>query len=302
MAPASSRLHRPANLRPISIVQEIREGKMKKTLYLACVLLILLTGCQSKATPTPFVGTGTAQLGDITMYFEGAGTGKPLLLLGPGFWCADFWANKAELYSQTYNVITPEARGMCRTTGMDGEVSYHMMAEDMIKLMDYLGIDKAAVVGSGDGAISGLDMASNHSDHLSALVSLGPIANPQSMTTEILDILKTSTVEGMRDFWASAEYQSKLPEPGNLDAFVEKYINMMLTEPNFTDEQLGSIKTPTMIVSGETDWINRVETYQELVDKIPNAQLTTLGPATPDILDMAPDKFNEAVLEFLKDK
>jgi pimeloyl-ACP methyl ester carboxylesterase len=173
---------------------------MKKALYLACVLFILLTGCQPKATPTPFVGTGTAQLDDIAMYFEGAGTGKPLILLGPGFVCADFWSTKVDEYSQQYNVIMPEARGTCRTTGMDGEISYHLMAEDVIKLMDYLGIDKANVIGVGDGAITGIDMAINHSDRLSALVSVAPIINTQGLLPEFLDTIKYISVADYKNF------------------------------------------------------------------------------------------------------
>ena len=84
-----------------------------------------------------------------------------MILLHGGFASADPWKiYQVPAFSQHYQVITPDSRGQGRTT--DGEVplSYHLMAEDMIRLMDYLEINSAYIVGWSDGAIIGIDWQS----------------------------------------------------------------------------------------------------------------------------------------------
>jgi pimeloyl-ACP methyl ester carboxylesterase len=48
-----------------------------------------------------------------------------------------------------------------------------LMASDVIGLMDYLKIRKAAIVGWSDGAILGLDTAIRHPERLTKLFAFG---------------------------------------------------------------------------------------------------------------------------------
>jgi pimeloyl-ACP methyl ester carboxylesterase len=236
------------------------------------------------------------------MYFEGTGTGKPLILLAPGLTCGEYWSETVATFSQQYNVIVPEARGNCQSTGMDRDISYHLMAEDYIKLMDYLGIDKAYLVGNFDGAIAALDMAINHPDRVLAMSLMGALGNTQGYDQEFLDTLKSLPLSDFKSFFINPEFQSRLVVSEKTDAFMEKYRNMWLTEPNFTSQQLGSIKAPTLILTGSSELFKRSEAPQELADAIPNAQIIRLEPDTIDIMGEAGAEYNETILDFLKDK
>ena len=117
--------------------------------FMFCILFLLtvLVGCAKSnntpvpPTPTPFIGSARVELGDITMYFVAQGEGKPLILLHGGLGCADDWRNQIYAFSKLYRLITPDNRGQGRTTDSIAPLSYHLMAEDTLRLMDYLGID-----------------------------------------------------------------------------------------------------------------------------------------------------------------
>jgi pimeloyl-ACP methyl ester carboxylesterase len=54
------------------------------------------------------------------------------------------------------------------------------MTSDVVGLMDYLKIRKAAIVGWSDGAILGLDIATRHPERLIKLFTFGPDGEPCS--------------------------------------------------------------------------------------------------------------------------
>ncbi len=273
---------------------------MKKTALIFVLILIVLTACQAKATPV--VGSGSAKLGDITMYYTGSGTGKPMLLIPGVNSCADVWSNQVEPFSAQYNVIIPELRGQCRTTDSDADYTFHLMAEDIVKLMDYLGINKAYVVGLGEGATLSIDLAVNHSDRLYALVAAGGVSNHNGVNDGCTDAFKNTPAADLASFLAPPEYTSQMADPSRINIIMKKLTAMWLTEPNFTADQLKSINVPTLILSGSASVCIRQEHFQETADAIPNAVRIALPAETEDMYDGAAAEFNKTILDFLKDK
>ena len=58
---------------------------------------------------------------------------------------------------------------------------YDLMGTDVLALMDFLKIDKPAVVGWSDGAIIGLDIAMHHPDRLSKLFAFAANSDPSGV-------------------------------------------------------------------------------------------------------------------------
>jgi hypothetical protein len=58
-----------------------------------------------------------------------------------------------------YRVIVVDSRGHGRSTRDQRPYGYDLMADDVLGLMDFLKIEKTAIVGWSDGAIVGLDIA-----------------------------------------------------------------------------------------------------------------------------------------------
>ena len=59
------------------------------------------------------------------------------------------------------------------------------MAEDTLRLMDYLEIDSALIVGWSDGGNIGIDLAIHHPERIRALVAFGANTSPDGMTGRV---------------------------------------------------------------------------------------------------------------------
>ena len=290
---------------------------MKKVLLLSCAWLVALASCQTAPspapspapsqappatiTPTPFVGSARVKLGDITMYFEVRGGGKPLILLHGGFGSADDWVNQVLVFSQDFRVITPDSRGQGRTTDSEGSISYHQMAEDTLRLMDYLGIDSAYIVGWSDGGITGIDLAIHHPERVTALVAYGANISPDGLQQGVIAYLQNSSVDDLqRDL--GAEYRRLSPQPERLPIVIEKIRAMWLTEPDFTAQELAAITAPTLIIDGQNEEVVRTDQAKAIAAAIPNAELVILPAVGHYALTQTPEVWNQTVLDFLKGK
>jgi pimeloyl-ACP methyl ester carboxylesterase len=284
---------------------------MKTALYLGSVLLIVLAGCQAAPaptasptvtpTPTPFSGSARVKLDDITVYFAAQGQGEPLILLHGGLGSADDWINQIPVFSQQYRVITPDSRGQGRTTDSEAPLSYHRMAEDTLRLMDYLQIDSAYIVGWSDGAIIGLDLAIHHPERVKALVAYAANISPDGLRENVIGYFRFSSAADLQRELGS-EYLRLSPQPEHLPIVIEKIRTMWLTEPNFTAQELAGIRLPALIVDGENEEVIRAGHAQAIASAIPGAELILLPDVGHFAMTRKPDEWNKVVLDFLKDK
>jgi pimeloyl-ACP methyl ester carboxylesterase len=144
--------------------------------------------------------SGTAPVNDIQMYYAIYGTGDPLIVLHGGLAHSDVWGNQLPELSKHFKVIVADSRGHGRSTRSAQPYSYGLMASDVIALMDYLKIDKAALLGWSDGGIIGLDIAMNHPERLTRLFAFGANYNPAGLK----DISASATwSRSARSRWAT---------------------------------------------------------------------------------------------------
>jgi pimeloyl-ACP methyl ester carboxylesterase len=70
--------------------------------------------------------------------------------------------------------VVARSRAHGRSTNPDAPLSYALMADDMLNLLDKLEIDRADVVGWSDGGTIGLDLAMHHPERVGRLVRAAP--------------------------------------------------------------------------------------------------------------------------------
>lgn len=251
--------------------------------------------------PTPLFGSARVKLGDITIYYEAQGQGESLILLHGALSSANSWKNQIPVFSQQYRVIAFDSRGQGRTTDADVPISYHLMAEDTLRLIDYLEIDSAYIVGWSDGGIIGIDLATHHPERVKALVAYGANTSPDGLQESFIEYLRDSSVSDIaKDY--GAEYLGLSSQPEHLPIIIEKIRIMLLTQPNFTAEELAGIRIPTLVIDGDKDDVVRIDHTIVIAKAIPNAELILLPGMGHKAPDTNPAEWNEAVLEFLKDK
>ena len=83
------------------------------------------------------------QVNDISLYYEARGQGEPLLLLHGGGGSAEHFNFMLAGLAERYRVITPDSRTHGRSTDAEEPLSYRIMVEDMVALLDSLNINSA---------------------------------------------------------------------------------------------------------------------------------------------------------------
>jgi len=164
----------------------------------------------------------------------------------------------------------------------------------VLALMDALHIQKAAFVGWSDGAIVGLNIAIHHPDRLTKLFAFAANSDPSG----VKDVTKSLVFEAYLDR-VSHEYQELSPTPNQFKAFSDNITKMWETEPHFTDDQLRSIKVPTLIVDGDHEEAIKREDTDRLAALIPQAGELILPRVSHFAFLQDPQQFNEALLHFL---
>ncbi len=258
------------------------------------VAALLVSACQPiSAPPAPI--TATAPVNDIQLYYEIHGVGAPLILLHGGLGNSSYWSNQIPAFAQHYQVIAVDSRGHGRSTFSDQPISYDLMTADVLALMDYLGIEKADVVGWSDGGIIGLDLAINHPDRVNKVIAYGANYNPSGVRSDIGENEKFNALIAK----ATADYQHLSPTPARWDAFLENISHMWAKEPNFTPEQLGAITTPVLILDGKEEEVIYTDHTKEMADLIPTAELTIVPGTGHFGVWEKPEAFNHIMLDFL---
>ena len=250
----------------------------------------------SRVPAGPSIGR-YADLRGIRIYYELAGDGPPLLLLHGGAGDSRQFDRQRQDFASRHRLVLPDSRAQGRTSDGPGPLTYHEMAEDVVALLDLLGIPRADVMGWSDGGNTGIDIAIHHPDRLAHLVTFGANFSPDGLETAAFEWNRTATAESfgpeMRTGWTALN-----PQPDNYEAAMNKLLEMWRTEPRFTPPELASIRAPTLVCAGEHDVVRREHTLA-LAEAIPTARSWIVPGASHGAMLERPDLVNSRVLDFL---
>lgn len=279
--------------------------KITAVLGALCALLVLsatpaLSAERWEELPEPAAlpqaaKTGTAPVNGIDMYYAIYGSGPNVLLIHGGLGYADVWGAQVADLAKDHTVIVAEGRGHGRSTRNADPYSYDLMSSDYLALLDYLKVDKTAIVGWSDGGIIGLDIAIHHPERLTRLFAH---AANSKIDGVIPTVMENKTFAAYIEH-AGEVYKKISPTPTEYDAFVTQISNMWATQPNWTDEDLKKITTPTAIVLGDHDEAISREHTDYLAKTIPGAELLILKDASHFAMLQDPEGYNKAVRDFI---
>ena len=241
--------------------------------------------------------TGDVDVNGANIHYAlyGTGNAEAVLLLHGGLGAAEDFGGQIDALAGDYEVVAIDSRGHGRSTDDDLPYGYHLMAGDVIGVMDILGIDKAAVVGWSDGGNIGLDLAINNSDRLSKVFALG--ANYQ--TSGVRPSALEDALIGAYVGYAAAQYAQISPRPDAWEVFSGKVFAMWGSQPAYTDDQLAGIAVPFMIAAGIYEEVIFEAHTRRMADLIPYGQLLLVDNASHFALWQQVEPVNDAILEFL---
>jgi len=247
--------------------------------------------------------TGCAPVHGLRMFYEIHGEGHPLVLLHGGLLTVQlsFGAFLPALAARN-QVIAVELQGHGRTADSERELSIANLAEDVVGLLDHLGIERADLYGFSLGGLTALQAAMRHPDRVRRLVAASIQFRPDGFHEEIRDHEAHPNSERMptaADFGSMREeYRRVAPDPDHFEAFAERVSNMVGAFPGWSDDELRAVAVPTLVMLGDTDFV-RLEHAAEMFSLIPDAQLAVLPGSTHMDLTRRADLVLPVVQSFL---
>lgn len=105
------------------------------------------------------------------LWYDEAGSGPALLLLHGGLGDSGLWEPVVPFLAERFRVIRTDLRFFGRSTGPAAEWSWH---DDVIGVLDGLGIERAALAGLSLGGRLAIEIALDHPERISALALVAP--------------------------------------------------------------------------------------------------------------------------------
>ncbi|MCU1504567.1 MAG: mhpC, partial [Ilumatobacteraceae bacterium] len=244
-----------------------------------------------------------ADVNGLRMYYEIHGEGEPLLLLHGGMLTIDttFGALIPPL-AKEHLVVAVEMQGHGHTADIDRVPTLDALASDVVGLLDELGTERADMLGFSLGGLVGLEIAVHHPQVLGRLVAAAAHVRPNGYHAEIFDeeLFATSDkVPTPADFQAMVDsYRAVAPDPDHFHDFMAKQSAVARTITGWTDEQLAGIRSPTLVMIGDRDFV-RIEHGAEMLELIPGSQLAVLPGATHMALMRRTEQVLAMVVPFL---
>jgi esterase len=140
--------------------------------------------------------------------------GPPLLILHGLFGSLENWASQAKAFSRRFVVVAVDLRNHGRSPHV-ADMGYDLMADDILRLLLHLGIDKAHLIGHSMGGKTAMQFALNHAAHVDKLivVDIAPKRYPRHHD-KILDALMRIDLDKLQSRnEADAQIESAVPEP-----------------------------------------------------------------------------------------
>jgi pimeloyl-ACP methyl ester carboxylesterase len=224
----------------------------------------------------------------IKIYYEEYGKGEPLLLLhGNSVSINSFRLQIPEL-SKYFHVYAIDTRGHGRS-GDDGtRYTYDLFAADMNALLDQLHLDSVNIIGWSDGGNTGLMMAMQYPKKVKKLVTMGAV------------VFIDNTVVGKNVFKTLHQEQQELANDSSAYAKGRlRRIELLLTEPKHSFEELKAIHCPVLVMAGGKDIVKEEHT-KGIAANISRATLLIVPKATHELPWEDAAFFNKTVINFLK--
>lgn len=255
-------------------------------------------------------------IGDAELYYESHGDGPPLVLVSGLGGTAAFWAPNVSELAQNFRVITFDHRGIGGSTKSLIRYSVGQMADDVVKLMDALEIERVALIGHSTGGCIGAIIAIDHPGRLSSLVISSSWTKADAYFTRLFELRKSVLeVQGPEAYvrdgsvflyppWWIAEHMDELEraERRAVDDFPPAEIVLSRIEAILAYDrvaELGSIEAPVLVHVANDDIVTPAYFSEELHARIRNSSLHVIEKGGHFCPQTMAGEFRETVVSFL---
>ncbi|HEY1386957.1 MAG TPA: alpha/beta hydrolase [Ktedonobacterales bacterium] len=264
---------------------------------------------------------GYIEQADGRLYYEEAGEGEALVLGHAGLVDSGMWDPQWKAFAKQYRVIRYDMRGFGKS---DPAPSPRNRRNDLMQLLQSLGVKRAALLGCSMSGTIMLDFALEHPEMVSTLVIVSsspsgyqPEGDPPPELMEMFPAAKEGNTARVSELqmrlWIDGP--TRQPEQSNQDVrqraaamnripvergtFFTADLQPVdpLTPPAI--DRLGDVHIPALIMAGALDYPTTIRAADIMAEGIPGARkhLFTSSAHLPNMEE--PDEFTQVVLDFL---
>jgi pimeloyl-ACP methyl ester carboxylesterase len=212
------------------------------------------------------------------------GDGPALILLQGQASTHDWWTDLRRRYEDRFQTITMDYRATGMTVAPAGDLSTRLLGEDVIGVLDSLGVAQAHVYGTSMGGRIAHMVAADHPSRVRSLVLActspgGPHAVERS--NEVRKALADPDENARRqamvrlfytpDWGTDASRSRLLGDPTMSPANRQRHLKMSARHDAW--DLLPRIQCPTLLLHGRDDQMSPSVNAETSAERIPNAQL-----------------------------
>jgi non-heme chloroperoxidase len=277
----------------------------------------------------PYVTVGKENSGNIDLYYEDHGSGKPVVLIhGYPLSGASWEKQVAALLKGGYRVITYDRRGFGKSSQPTEGYNYDTFAEDLHKLIAHLKLQEFTLIGfsMGGGEIARYfgKYGSKGADKAVIIGGVPPFLlktddNPEGLDARVFESIQ-SAISGDRYAFFGDFFKNFY----NTDLYLAKRVSEAVVRANWNiaadasataslacvpswhedfRQDLARVDVPTLVIHGDDDRIVPiVAAGQRTAKLIAGARLVTVKGGPHCITWTHADEVNAEILSFLAEK
>lgn len=252
-----------------------------------------------------------------TLAFGDRGKGLPLVLIHGFPLCRKMWRPQAEALAKAgCRVITPDLRGFGESELAAETVSMDIYADDVVALMDHLGIDKAVVGGMSLGGYVLFNLLERHPERVAApiFITTRAVGDDDAGKAKRTALAEACRVQGILP--VAVAFRTILFAPATLTdnpTLVDEVQGWVTaTDPHgaaaalmaMRDRKdyaalLGGIGQRALVIGADQDLAAPLENARLIADSLPHGELCILHGGGHMVNLEQPLEFNKALLGFL---
>lgn len=245
----------------------------------------------------------------------GAKDAPPLVLLHGGGNCALMWIYAVAGFSPHFRIYAPDIIGDIGKSAPSRRIAQVSEYIEWLKdMFDGLGVERTHIAGVSWGGGHSLFAALSASERLDRVVSMCPAWGLAKLRTALMFRLLVSGLFPSRRRIRKLLQGFSATESAFSDSVSERLIDYLVIAhkhyriprpvkyPIFADEELQSIKTPTLVLIGDREVIySDTEAAAERARRlIPNVRVDIIPNASHALFYDQPEVVNHRIVEFLK--